>query len=48
MLAASDDHAPKKLRVNEVFKHLQAFYDTYDIQPGDGMYVPPDQRISIW
>ncbi len=39
---------PKKLRVNEVLKQFQAFYDTYDIQPGDGMYVPSDQRISIW
>lgn len=48
MMAASDEHAPKKLRVNEVLKQFQAFYDMYDIQPGDGMYVPSDQRISIW
>lgn len=48
MMAASDEHAPKKLRVNEVLKQFQAFYDTYDIQPGDGMYVSSDQRISIW
>ena len=48
MKAASDDHAPKKLRVNEVFKHFQEFYDTYDIQPGDGMYVAPEDRVKIW
>lgn len=48
MLAASDEHAPKKLRVNEVFKHFQEFYDTYDIQPGDGMYVAPEDRVKIW
>jgi len=24
------------------------FYETYDIQPGDGMWVSPEERVSIW
>ena len=48
MLAGSDEHAPKKLRVNEVLKNFRQFYDTYDIGPGDGMYTAPEDRIKIW
>ena len=48
MLAASDDHAPKKLRVNKVLQNFQEFFDTYGIEEGDGMYLAPEQRVKIW
>ncbi|MDC7286830.1 M13 family metallopeptidase [Blautia schinkii] len=48
MLADTDEHAPKKLRVDQVLKNFREFYDTYNIQPGDGMYVEPENRINIW
>ena len=48
MVAASDEHAPKKLRVNEVLKQFQEFHDTFQVKPGDGMYVAPEDRITIW
>lgn len=48
MLAASDDHAPKKLRVNKVLQNFQEFFDTYGVVPGDGMYVAPEDRMKIW
>ena len=47
-LALSDVHAPNNLRVNRVLSNFQEFFDTYGIQPGDGMYVPPEERITIW
>ncbi len=47
-LAASDEHAPKKLRVNKVLSNFQKFFDTYDISEGDGMYTALEDRISIW
>lgn len=46
--AENDVHAPSKLRVNRVVVNFQEFYDTYEIEPGDGMYVPPEERVSIW
>jgi putative endopeptidase len=26
----------------------QAFYDAFDVKPGDGMYLAPDKRVSVW
>lgn len=47
-MAASDEHAPKKLRVNKVLQNFEEFYKTYNIGTGDGMYVAPESRIKIW
>ena len=47
-LLASDVHAPDKLRVNRVLQTIPEFYETYDIQPGDGMWTAPETRASIW
>lgn len=44
----ADMHAPNNLRSNLVLSNFQEFYDTYDIKPGDGMYVAPEDRIKIW
>jgi predicted metalloendopeptidase len=24
------------------------FEKTFDVQPGDKMYLPPDERVKIW
>lgn len=47
-MAASDEHAPKKLRVNKVLQNFAEFYNTYHIGEGDGMYVAPQNRVRIW
>lgn len=47
-LAQTDQHAPNILRANRVLSNFQEFFDTYEIQPGDGMYVAPEDRIVIW
>lgn len=43
-----DVHAPDKLRGGRVLQTLDQFYETFDIQPGDGMWVEPEARVSIW
>ena len=45
---ASDEHPFNYLRVNVTLSQFDEFVETYDIQPGDGMYVPEEQRIKIW
>lgn len=47
-MAQIDIHAPDKLRVNRVLVNLPEFYETFEIQPGDGMYVAPENRVLIW
>ena len=47
-LAVADVHAPDKLRVNRVLQTVDQFYETFQIEEGDGMWVAPDERVSIW
>ena len=45
---AQDSHPFNYLRVNVTVAQFEKFYETFDIQPGDGMYVPKEERIAIW
>lgn len=47
-LAEIDEHSSSNLRVNRVLSNFQEFYDTYNINEGDGMFVAPPERIAIW
>lgn len=44
----NDPHAPSRYRVNAVFSNMKDFYRVYDLQQGDGLYLPPEDRIAIW
>jgi putative endopeptidase len=41
-------HSPPRYRVNGIVPHLASFHEAFDVQPGDGMYRPPEERIEIW
>ena len=43
-----DPHAPGVTRTNAVVSSTDAFYEAYDVQEGDGMYVAPEDRVGIW
>ncbi len=47
-LMATDEHPLDYLRTNVVLQQFQEFYDTYDIKPGDNMYLAPEKRIEVW
>jgi putative endopeptidase len=47
-LAQSDVHAPGKLRGSLVLQQFQQFYDAFDIKEGDGMWLAPADRVTIW
>lgn len=44
----SDPHSPDRFRTNGTLKNQPAFYDAFNVKPGDKMYLPPDQRVIIW
>jgi endothelin-converting enzyme/putative endopeptidase len=44
----SDPHSPEAYRVNGVVRNVDAWYAAFDIQPGDKLYLPPEQRVHIW
>ena len=45
---ASDPHSPRRFRVIGPLRNLDAWYEAFDVKPGDKMYLPPEQRVSIW
>lgn len=44
----SDVHSNSRIRVNRVLQSCDKFYEVFDIKPGDGMYVEPENRVHIW
>lgn len=44
----SDPHSPGEYRVNGIVPNVDAFYKAFDVKPGDGMYLPPEERVKIW
>ena len=47
-LAVSDPHSPGHFRVNGPLRNVDAWYQAFDIKPGDPLYLPPDQRVRLW
>jgi endothelin-converting enzyme/putative endopeptidase len=44
----TDEHSPAKYRVNGIVRNLDAWYKAFNVQPGDKMYLPPEQRVHVW
>lgn len=44
---AIDPHSPPEFRAN-VVRNIDAFHDAFDTQPGDGLWLDPEERVSIW
>jgi putative endopeptidase len=47
-LILTDSHAPGMHRANGPIVNMEAWYQAFNIQPGDRMYKAPEQRIKIW
>lgn len=44
----TDPHSPGQVRATQPLLNVDAFYEAFDIQEGDGMYLAPEDRIRIW
>jgi len=44
----TNEHSPAKYRVNGVVRNIDAWYKAFNVQPGDKMYLPPNQRVHVW
>ncbi|WP_308554680.1 M13 family metallopeptidase [uncultured Lactobacillus sp.] len=44
----TDVHAPQPTRVNIPVQCQDEFYQVFDVKPGDGMWLDPEERITIW
>ncbi|WP_260265666.1 M13-type metalloendopeptidase, partial [Lactobacillus delbrueckii] len=43
-----DVHAPQPTRVNIPVQCQDDFYTAFDVKPDDGMWLDPEDRITIW
>jgi len=48
MLLKADPHSPGRFRTIGTLRNNPGFYDTFGVKPGDRMYLPPKDRVSIW
>jgi putative endopeptidase len=44
---ATDVHAPAQFRA-ETVRNIDAWYDAYDVKPGEKLYLAPKDRVKIW
>ncbi|MBL4660041.1 MAG: M13 family metallopeptidase, partial [Alcanivoracaceae bacterium] len=40
-------HSPPEFRTNGILRNLPEFYQAFDVKPGDGMYLPEQERVKI-
>ena len=45
---AIDPHSPPEFRCNGVVRNLDAFYEAFDVDQSDELYLDPEQRVRIW
>jgi len=44
----NDSHSPPKYRVNGIVRNMDAWYEAFDIGEDAELWLPPEQRLSIW
>jgi putative endopeptidase len=47
-LLTIDPHSPNEFRCNQIVRNLDAFYDAFDVTEGDALWLPPEERVTIW
>ncbi|HEY7842412.1 MAG TPA: M13 family metallopeptidase, partial [Bradyrhizobium sp.] len=43
-----DPHSPGQFRANGTLRNQGSFMQAFDVKPGDAMYLPKEERISLW
>lgn len=44
----TDSHSPAEFRVIGPVRNIDAWYEAFDVQPGDKYYLAPADRVRIW
>ncbi|MBS1681509.1 MAG: M13 family metallopeptidase [Bacteroidetes bacterium] len=48
MYVNTNPHSPARWRVNGPLMNFTPFYNAFDVQAGDKMYKPENERITVW
>ncbi len=44
----SNPHSPSHWRVVGPTRNVDAWYDAFNVKPGEKSYLPPDKRVHLW
>ncbi len=47
-LLSIDPHSPNEFRCNQIARNLDVFHAAFGTRPGDGLWLDPDQRVTVW
>ena len=47
-LIVSNPHAPANYRVNGVVRNMDAWYEAFNVNPSDQLFLAPENRARIW
>lgn len=47
-LTKVDEHSLARWRVNGILPHINYWYETFNIQPTDKLYIAPQNRVKLW
>ena len=45
---ATGVHTPDEYRANGSVRNVPEWYEAFDVQEGDALYLPPEERVKIW
>ncbi len=44
----TDPHSPGHIRAFAPLRNIDAWYEAFNVKPGDTHYVAPEDRVRIW
>ncbi|WP_339742592.1 M13 family metallopeptidase [uncultured Maricaulis sp.] len=44
----TDPHSPSQYRTNGVVRNMDVWYDAFGVTEDDALYLPPEERVSVW
>jgi len=47
-LLSIDPHSPNEFRCNQIVRNIDVFLTTFGVQPGDDLWLDPEDRVTIW
>ncbi|RUQ21807.1 M13 family metallopeptidase [Kocuria sp. HSID16901] len=48
MLLSIDPHSPSEFRCNGTVRNVDEYHEAFGVQPGDDMWLAPEERVRIW
>ncbi|MHA6512455.1 M13 family metallopeptidase [Tessaracoccus sp. Z1128] len=48
VLLATDPHSPGEFRCNQIVRNLDPFYEAFGVTPEDALWLPEEDRVTIW